>query len=97
MAIAEGGDGSCTHIYLLCLWRETGDAPWRASLRHAREEGRIPFPDLEALALYLLALPAELDRLAGDGGEKNGPVNDETTHGGTTRGTARTHDRRIDG
>ncbi len=71
MAIAgggDGGDGSCTHIYLLCLWREAGDAPWRASLRCGREEGRIPFPDLEALALYLLALPAELDRPAGIGG-----------------------------
>ena len=84
MAIAEGGDGSCTHIYLLCLWRETGDAPWRASLRHAREEGRIPFPDLEALALYLLALPVELDRPAGTG-EKNGAVNDETTRRDDTR------------
>ncbi len=67
---AEGADGSRAHIYLLCLWREAEDAPWRASLRHAREEDRIPFPDLEALALYVLALPARLGRAAGTSGEE---------------------------
>lgn len=60
MVTAEGVDDSCTHIYVLCLWRETDGSPWRASLREAREEGRIPFPDVETLALYLLALPDHL-------------------------------------
>ncbi len=60
MAITEGVDDFCSHPYLVCLWRETEGSPWRASLRHAREQRAIPFPDLETLALYLLALPEQL-------------------------------------
>jgi hypothetical protein len=49
-------DPSCRQVYLLSLWRETADAPWRAALRPAGGSDRIGFPDLEALALFLLSL-----------------------------------------
>jgi hypothetical protein len=53
-------DESRSQVYLLCLWRETALSPWRASLRAAGEESRIPFPDMETLARYLLTLPEHL-------------------------------------
>ena len=43
-------------VYLLSLWRETADAPWRAALRQAGTAERIGFASLEALALFLLRL-----------------------------------------
>jgi hypothetical protein len=43
-------------VYLLTLWRETPDVPWRAALRPAGSQARIGFADLEALALFLLRL-----------------------------------------
>jgi hypothetical protein len=49
-------DPDCRQIYLLNLWREAPEAPWRASLRQAGDAERIGFADLEALALFLLRL-----------------------------------------
>jgi hypothetical protein len=46
-------DPACQQVYLLSLWRETADAPWRAALRQANTQERIGFADLEALALFL--------------------------------------------
>jgi hypothetical protein len=43
-------------MYLLSLWRETADAPWRAALRQAGTQERIGFAGLEALVLFLLRL-----------------------------------------
>lgn len=54
-----------TLVYLLNLWQETATSSWRASLRAAGEEPRIPFADLEALARYLLEVPEHLGRSAG--------------------------------
>jgi hypothetical protein len=49
-------DSTCRQVYLLSLWRETPNAPWRAALRPAGSQERIGFADLEALALFLLRL-----------------------------------------
>jgi hypothetical protein len=49
-------DPACHQVYLLTLWRETVDAPWRAALRQAGAQERIGFADLESLALFLLRL-----------------------------------------
>jgi hypothetical protein len=49
-------DPACHRVYLLSLWRETADAPWRAALRQSDTQERIGFADLEALALFLLRL-----------------------------------------
>lgn len=59
---------SLSQVYLLCLWRETLTSPWRASLRAAGQDGRVPFPDLETLARYLLAVPERLGETLGTGG-----------------------------
>jgi hypothetical protein len=58
-----------THVYLLSLWREAANSPWRASLRPAGLDSHTPFPDLETLALYLLALPERLGRPSAIEGE----------------------------
>jgi hypothetical protein len=52
----QDSDPACHQVYLLSLWRETADAPWRAALRQASAQERIGFADLEALALFLLRL-----------------------------------------
>ena len=49
-------DPTCHRVYLLSLWRETPNAPWRAALRPAGSEQRIGFADLAALVLFLLRL-----------------------------------------
>jgi hypothetical protein len=49
-------DPARRQVYLLTLWRETPDVPWRAVLRPAGSQARIGFADLEALALFLLRL-----------------------------------------
>ena len=54
--MAPANDPGCRQVYLLSLWRETADAPWRAALRLAGSQERIGFADLEALALFLLSL-----------------------------------------
>jgi hypothetical protein len=52
--------------YLLSLWREAPDAPWRAALRLAGSEERLGFANLEALALFLIRLDEGDARLAAD-------------------------------
>jgi hypothetical protein len=52
----QDSDPACRQVYLLSLWRETADAPWRAALRKAGDQKRVGFADLEALALFLLRL-----------------------------------------
>jgi hypothetical protein len=49
-------------LFLLRLWREEAGAPWRAILREANSQARVAFPDVEALALFLLQMAD-----AGDG------------------------------
>ena len=49
-------DSAGRQTYLLSLWREAPDAPWRAALRRAGSDERLGFADLEALALFLLRL-----------------------------------------
>lgn len=39
-------------VFLLTLWQEAADTPWRAALRAADSQQRIGFADLEALALF---------------------------------------------
>jgi hypothetical protein len=62
-------DSACHQVYVLSLWRETRDAPWRAALRPAGSQERIGFADLEALALFLLRLDEHPARpaIAADG------------------------------
>ena len=52
----QDSEPDCHQVYLLSLWRETADAPWRAALRRAGSQERVGFADLEALALFLLRL-----------------------------------------
>lgn len=42
-----------SYVYLLRLWRETGDGPWRISLQEGVHSERLGFADLESLASYL--------------------------------------------
>jgi hypothetical protein len=49
-------DPACHQVYLLTLWREAPDAPWRAALRPAGGQERIGFANLEMLVLFLLRL-----------------------------------------
>ena len=49
-------DADCHKVYLLSLWREKPNAPWRAALRLAGSEERIGFADLDGLVLFLLRL-----------------------------------------
>jgi hypothetical protein len=49
-------DTASHQVYLLSLWRETPEAPWRAALRMAGSQERIGFASLEALALFLVRL-----------------------------------------
>lgn len=41
--------------YLLRLWQESPDAPWRVSLQHATTGERWGFASLEALFSFLVA------------------------------------------
>ena len=52
----QDSDPARHQVYVLTLWRETTDAPWRAALRRAASQERVGFADLEALALFLLRL-----------------------------------------
>jgi len=45
-----------TRTFLLTLWREREDGPWRAALRTADGGVRLGFGDLEQLAEFLLSL-----------------------------------------
>jgi hypothetical protein len=52
----QDSDSISQLAYLLSLWRDTADGPWRAALRQVGSPERIGFPDLEELALFLLRL-----------------------------------------
>ena len=41
------------NAYLLRIWQETPNAPWRASLQNASNDERIGFLDLKSLFVYL--------------------------------------------
>ncbi len=45
-----------SHTFLLTLWCEREDGPWRAALRPADGRARMGFADLEQLVALLLAL-----------------------------------------
>lgn len=46
--------------YLLCLWRDDGQAPWRASLQEAQAGQLISFASVAQLIVYLEQQAAEL-------------------------------------
>jgi hypothetical protein len=56
MEASHDRDPARHQVYLLTLWRETPDAPWRAALRPAGSQARIGFADLRALAQFLVRL-----------------------------------------
>jgi hypothetical protein len=45
-----------SHTFVLTLWREREDGPWRAALRVADGGARLGFADLQQLAEFLLSL-----------------------------------------
>ena len=45
-----------SRTFLLTLWREREDGPWRAALRAADGGVRLGFAELEQLAEFLLSL-----------------------------------------
>jgi hypothetical protein len=45
-----------SHTFLLTLWREQEDGPWRAALRLADGGVRLGFADMEQLMEFLLGL-----------------------------------------
>lgn len=61
MSRVHPGEGECSRVYLLHVSRERAGAPWRATLRAVGTDLRIPFADLEQLALFLLSLPDQCD------------------------------------
>lgn len=56
MPASSDREPTLSHIFVLRLWREQADAPWRAALRSAAEAAPIGFADLEQLAAFLLRL-----------------------------------------
>ncbi|HNP72241.1 MAG TPA: hypothetical protein PLO33_12705 [Kouleothrix sp.] len=53
---ALASDEGLSHTYVLHVWREHPNAPWRASLRASGSQERIGFADLEQLAIFLFRL-----------------------------------------
>ncbi len=51
-------------VFVLSLWRETLDAPWRAALRPSGSQERLGFADLQALAWFLVRLNDSDERFA---------------------------------
>lgn len=49
--------------YLLRVWRDGAEGPWRASLEHVVTHERHLFASLERLCLYLFALETLSDRV----------------------------------
>lgn len=47
------------HLYVLRLWQEAADTPWRAMLRPAGGGERLVFSDIEHLAIFLLCVTNE--------------------------------------
>jgi hypothetical protein len=56
MLPTDQADQPHSHIFLLTLWREWEDGPWRASLRPPAGGARIGFADMEQLVAFLLGL-----------------------------------------
>lgn len=61
------------HAFLLTLWQEQPDGPWRASLRPAGGAERHGFAAIEHLAAYLLRLTAPEAAMPDSGGDDPGP------------------------
>ena len=55
MESSHDPDPAGYQVYLLTLWRETPNAPWRAALRPADGRPRIGFASLDALLAFLMA------------------------------------------
>jgi len=60
----QSGDGRRSQIYLLRLWREATEAPWRLSLRAASEGEPIGFADLDDLVIFLLRVMGNKEDVA---------------------------------
>jgi hypothetical protein len=56
MVSTDQADQPDSHIFLLTLWREWDDGPWRAALRPPAGGARIGFADIEQLVAFLLGL-----------------------------------------
>lgn len=61
------------HAFLLMIWQEQADGPWRASLRPTVGEARQGFATIEHLAAYLLRLTAP-EAAMPDPGDGPGPA-----------------------
>jgi hypothetical protein len=68
-------------VFVLSLWREALDAPWRAALRAAGSQKRLGFADLQALARFLVRLNDSDERFATESTQITGTTEDaaETT------------------
>ncbi len=62
------------HAFLLTLWQEQPDGPWRASLRPTGEDERLGFAAVEHLAAYLLRLTTPEAPESSGGGARASPV-----------------------
>jgi hypothetical protein len=56
MSANDRADQPHSHTFLLTLWREREDGPWRAALRLADGGVRLGFADMEQLMDFLLSL-----------------------------------------
>lgn len=61
-----GGDQPDYHSYLLRVWREYRQSPWRASLESAATGQRHSFADLERLFAFLAGECPPLQETKGD-------------------------------
>jgi hypothetical protein len=75
MSPTDREDQLHSHTFVLTLWREQDDRPWRAALRPADGGARLGFTDVEQLAAFLRGLA---DRCAPQSGEE---VDGRITHG----------------
>ena len=70
---AHTPDEDLSHTYVLHVWRERPDAPWRASLRASGSQERLGFADLEQLAIFLLHLTEQQSLPDSDRTPENSP------------------------
>ncbi len=61
------------HAFLLTLWQEQADGPWRASLRPTGEDERLGFAGIELLAAYLMRLTTPDASESSAGGARASP------------------------
>ena len=64
MESSHDPDPAGHQVYLLTLWRETPNTPWRAALRLAGSEEPLGFANLLALARFLVRLNESGEHLA---------------------------------